>query len=225
MFSEQSPQPVAATPPGAAPETPSLSLEQKAQLQTAQKQLDAIMHAAEAAHREFVGQTLFGVITAVWPFIFGGWDVSVLIMGIWMVAGGLVEGFGEKQIKRLNAKVFALLTVNQILLGLMFSVIGAWWIVEVYNGRDIKDVNETAKYFQPLVWAHQLVGNPVSHGQVVSWAKWTLYITYGSVVVFGFGWQGFMAGYYVYRGRQMARYLKATPKWILQKQRTALFGQ
>jgi len=225
MPSDETPQPVTAPPATPAEDALQLPPEQKAQFDAAQKQLKTIMNATEMAHKEFLGQTTFGVLTVIWPFIFPPVTASVLIMGAWMTVGGLVEGFGEKHIKRMSAKIFALLTVNQILLGLMFSVIGAWWVIEVHNGWDNKDVIDTAKYFKPVVWIYQLVGQTVPKEEITSWAKWALYLTYGSVVVFGFGWQGFVAGYYVYRGRQMAKYLKSTPKWILQKQRTALFGQ
>jgi hypothetical protein len=205
----------------ASPAEPSLSPEQQAQLATAQKQLDEILNAAHFARNEFLGQTSFGVITAIWPVIFPPIDPSVLVMGVWMVAGGLVERMGEKRIRQLSAKIFNLLTLNQILLGAMFSVIGCWWVFEVHNGWDNADVLETKKYFHPIVYANQLLGQSVSDAQVTHWAKWALYIAYGSVVVFGFGWQGFMACYYAWRGRQMAKYLKVTPDWIIQRQRNA----
>lgn len=186
-----------------------LSHDQMAQLGEARMNALQILHAARIAHREFVGLFLMGALTALFAF-FGGISISALIMGIWMMAAGIIEYRGEQRIRRLDPKVFKTLRVNQLLLGAMFVVISAWWMLTVALGWD-KDIVTAGNTLNSMGIAAQ---------QMMPMVKLMLYAAYGSVGVFGVVWQGYLAWYYSRRQKQLADYIEDTPPWILELQQS-----
>ncbi|MHB1769393.1 MAG: hypothetical protein ACYCUV_16255, partial [Phycisphaerae bacterium] len=101
-----------------------LSQEQLAQIGEARMNASQILRAAQIAHREFVGLILMGALTAMFS-CYGGISISSLIMGLWMIVGGVIEHLGEQRIRRLDPDIFTTLSRNQLLLGIMFVVISA----------------------------------------------------------------------------------------------------
>ena len=120
-----------------------LSQEQLAQIGEARMNASQILRAAQIAHREFVGLILMGALTAMFS-CYGGISISSLIMGLWMIVGGVIEHLGEQRIRRLDPDVFTTLSRNQLLLGIMFVVISAWWMLTIAMGSD-KDLASTGK--------------------------------------------------------------------------------
>ncbi len=190
-----------------------LSQAQLAQIGEARMNASQILRAAQIAHREYVGLVIMGVLTA-FIAVYGGISISGLIMGIWMIVGGVIEHIGEQRIRRLNPNTFKTLCLNQLLLGAMFVVISAWWMLTVALGWD-KDVVATGQALNNLGIAAQ---------QMMPMIKLMLYAAYGSVGVFGIFWQGYLAWYYSRRQKQLVDYIAQTPRWILEMQQSGHLG-
>ena len=190
-----------------------LTQEQLAQIGEARMNASQILRAAQIAHREFVGLVLMGALTAMFA-CYGGISISSLIMGLWMIVGGVIEHLGEQRIRRLDPHVFTTLSRNQLLLGIMFVVISAWWMLTIAMGSD-KDLASTGKTLSNL---------GIAATQMMPLIKLMLYAAYGSVGVFGIFWQGYLAWYYSRRQRQLVEYIQETPKWILDMQRSGILG-
>ncbi len=190
-----------------------LSQEQLAQIGEARMNASQILRAAQIAHREFVGLILMGALTAMFS-CYGGISISSLIMGLWMIVGGVIEHLGEQRIRRLDPDVFTTLSRNQLLLGIMFVVISAWWMLTIAMGSD-KDLASTGKTLSNL---------GVAATQMMPMVKLMLYGAYGSVGVFGIFWQGYLAWYYSRRQKQLLEYIQETPKWILDMQQSGILG-
>ena len=190
-----------------------LSQEQLSQIGAARMNAAQILRAAQIAHREYVGLVIMGVLTAMFA-VYGGISISALIMGLWMIVGGVVEHIGEQRIRRLDPHIFPILSRNQLLLGAMFVVISAWWMLTIALGWD-KDVVVTGKALDNLgVAAHQ----------IMPMVKLIMYAAYGSVGVFGIFWQGYLAWYYQRRQQQLVEYIQETPKWIVDMQQSGHLG-
>ncbi len=190
-----------------------LSQEQLAQIGEARMNASQILRAAQIAHREFVGLILMGALTAMFS-CYGGISISSLIMGLWMIVGGVIEHLGEQRIRRLDPDVFTTLSRNQLLLGIMFVVISAWWMLTIAMGSD-KDLASTGKTLSNL---------GVAATQMMPLIKLMLYAAYGSVGVFGIFWQGYLSWYYSRRQKQLLEYIQETPKWILDMQQSGILG-
>lgn len=190
-----------------------LSQEQLAQIGEARMNASQILRAAQIAHREFVGLILMGALTAMFS-CYGGISISSLIMGLWMIVGGVIEHLGEQRIRHLDPDVFTTLSRNQLLLGIMFVVISAWWMLTIAMGSD-KDLASTGKTLSNL---------GVAATQMMPMVKLMLYGAYGSVGVFGIFWQGYLAWYYSRRQKQLLEYIQETPKWILDMQQSGILG-
>ena len=190
-----------------------LTQEQLAQIGEARMHASQLLRAAQIAHREFVGLVLMGVLTAMFS-CWGGISISSLIMGLWMIVGGVIEHLGEQRIRRMDPDVFRTLSRNQILLGAMFVVISAWWCLTIALGTD-KDLASTGATLANL---------GIAANQMMPMVKLMLYGAYASVGVFGIGWQGYLAWYYNRRQKQMLEYIQETPKWILDMQQSGILG-
>lgn len=190
-----------------------LSQEQLAQIGEARMHASQLWRAARVAHREYVGLILMGVVTAMFS-CWGGISISSLIMGVWMIVGGVIEHRGEQRIRRMDPDVFRTLSRNQMLLGAMFVVISAWWCLTIALGTD-KDLASTGATLSNLGIAEQ---------QMMPMIKLMLYGAYASVGIFGIGWQGYLAWYYNRRQKEMIDYIQETPQWILDMQRSGILG-
>jgi|GEM_PF-2383997 len=193
-----------------------LTEDQLVVLGEANMQLNQFHRAAKAAHRAYVGLLVFGVFTTVPQFVAGaGFSFTGTIMGLWMIASGLVEYWGEKNIRRLRPGVFKKLMINQLLLGAMFVVISGWWVLQValHNKSEIGAVNHV---LGPIIGG----GTGGSIGQVDFVIPLILYVTYGSVGAFGLVCQGSMAFYYARREKFLQAYLTETPQWVVRIQQT-----
>lgn len=176
--------------------------------------------AAKAARRAYIGLFVFGVFTALPQFVPGaGFSLTGSIMGLWMIAAGCVEYWGEKNIHLLRPGVFKKLMINQLLLGAMFIVISGWWVLQVALNKG----TETAALNHDL--GPMLGGGAGGNiGQVDFAMLLILYVMYGSVGVFGLVCQGSMAYYYGRRERLLQTYLAETPQWIIRIQQSQSGG-
>ncbi|MGC9260835.1 MAG: hypothetical protein ACP5I8_12295 [Phycisphaerae bacterium] len=195
-----------------------LSREQLSQIGVARMNAARILRASQIAHREYVGLVIMGVLTAMFA-LYGGVSISALIMGIWMIVGGVVEHIGEQRIRRLDPSIFPLLSRNQLLLGAMFVVISAWWMLTIALGWD-KDV---VVMWLPVT-GKALDNLGVAAHQMMPMVKLIRYAAYGSVGVFGIFWQGYLAWYYRRRQQQLLEYIEETPKWIVDMQQSGHLG-
>ncbi len=172
--------------------------------------------AAKAAHRAYVGLFIFGILTALPQFVPGaGFSISGSIMGLWMIAAGCVEYWGEKNIHRLQPGVFKKLMINQLLLGAMFIIISGWWVLQVALNKQ----TETAALnhaIGPLMGGG--AGGNIGHIDLI--LLLVLYVMYGSVGAFGLVCQGSMAYYYGKRERLLQTYISETPQWIIRIQQS-----
>jgi hypothetical protein len=190
-----------------------LSQQQLAQIGEARMNASKILRAARIAHREYVGLLLMGVVTAMFS-CWGGISISSLIMGIWMIVGGIIEHLGEQRIRRLDPDVFKTLSINQLLLGAMFVIISAWWMLTLALGWN-KDAGAAGT---------ALNNSGIAAQQIMPLVKLILYAAYGSVGVFGIFWQGYLAWYYSRLQKRMLEYIDETPKWILDIQQSGQLG-
>lgn len=190
-----------------------LSQEQMAQIGEARMNASQILRAAQIAHREFVGLVLMGVLTAMFA-CYGGISISSLIMGLWMIVGGVIEHLGEQRIRRLDPNVFTTLSRNQLLLGIMFVVISGWWMLTIAMGSD-KDLAATSGTLNNL---------GIAAKQMMPMVKLMLYGAYASVGIFGIVWQGYLAWYYRRRHWQLMQYIQETPQWIIDMQQSGILG-
>jgi hypothetical protein len=190
-----------------------LSQEQMAQIGEARMNASQILRAAQIAHREFVGLVLMGVLTAMFA-CYGGISISSLIMGLWMIVGGVIEHLGEQRIRRLDPNVFTTLSRNQLFLGIMFVVISGWWMLTIAMGSD-KDLAATSGTLNNL---------GIAAKQMMPMVKLLLYGAYASVGVFGIVWQGYLAWYYSRRQWQLMQYIQETPQWIIDMQQSGILG-
>lgn len=190
-----------------------LSQEQMAQIGEARMNASQILRAAQIAHREFVGLVLMGVLTAMFA-CYGGISISSLIMGLWMIVGGVIEHLGEQRIRRLDPNVFTTLSRNQLLLGIMFVVISGWWMLTIAMGSD-KDLAATSGTLSNL---------GIAAKQMMPMVKLMLYGAYASVGIFGIVWQGYLAWYYSRRQWQLMQYIQETPQWIIDMQQSGILG-
>ena len=190
-----------------------LSQEQMAQIGEARMNASQILRAAQIAHREFVGLVLMGVLTAMFA-CYGGISISSLIMGLWMIVGGVIEHLGEQRIRRLDPNVFTTLSRNQLFLGIMFVVISGWWMLTIAMGSD-KDLAATSGTLNNL---------GIAAKQMMPMVKLLLYGAYASVGVFGIVWQGYLAWYYSRRQWQLMQYIQETPQWIIDMQPSGILG-
>lgn len=190
-----------------------LSQEQMAQIGEARMNASQILRAAQIAHREFVGLVLMGVLTAMFA-CYGGISISSLIMGLWMIVGGVIEHLGEQRIRRLDPNVFTTLSRNQLLLGIMFVVISGWWMLTIAMGSD-KDLAATSGTLSNL---------GIAAKQMMPMVKLMLYGAYASVGIFGIVWQGYLAWYYRRRHWQLMQYIQETPQWIIDMQQSGILG-
>ncbi len=190
-----------------------LSQQQLAQIGEARMNASKILRAARIAHREYVGLVLMGVVTAMFS-CWGGISISSLIMGVWMIVGGIIEHLGEQRIRRLDPDVFKMLSKNQLLLGVMFVVISAWWMLTIKLGWN-KDLGTAGA---------ALNNSGIATQQMMPLIKLILYAAYASVGVFGIFWQGYLAWYYSRLQKQVVEYIEETPKWILDMQQSGHLG-
>ncbi len=193
-----------------------LSEDQLVELGEANMRLRLINRAAKAARRAYVGLFVFGILTALPQFVPGaGFSFSGSIMGLWMIAAGCVEYWGEKNIHLLRPGVFKKLMINQLLLGAMFIVISGWWVLEVALNKR----SETAALnhaIGPTLGGG--AGGSIGHIDLI--LLLILYVMYGSVGAFGLVCQGSMAYYYGKRERLLQTYLAETPQWIIRIQQS-----
>ncbi len=185
-----------------------LTQEQLVALGEARLRFGRILRAAHAAHRAFVGLLLSGVITtllAVW----GGFHFWAFVMGAWMIVAGIIEYVGAERIRRLRKNVFRILRMNQLLLGIMFILIGCWWMLEVKLGWQDAPIRRMAGSLSGA-------GMGISTARFMQLAHLCLYVAYGSIAAFGLIAQGGMFLYYTWRDQQLQAYLDETPAWIIE---------
>ena len=195
-----------------------LNEEQLVELGEANLRLRKFNRAAVAAHRACAGLLVFGVLTALPQFIPGaGLSISASIMGLWMIAAGFVEYWGEQNIRRLRPGVFRKLMINQLLLGGMFIIISGWWMLEVALSQH-SGAGQINHVLAPYVGGGGNGNLPIKIDQLV---KLSEYVAYGSIGAFGLICQGSMAIYYAHRERLLNEYLRITPEWIVRVQKSA----
>ena len=184
-----------------------LTQEQLVALGEARLRFGRILRAAHAAHRAFVGLLLSGVITtllAVW----GGFHFWAFVMGAWMIVAGIIEYVGAERIRRLRKNALRILRMNQLLLGIMFILIGCWWMLEVKLGRQDASLRR-------MVGSLSGADMGISTARFMQLAHLCLYVAYGSIAAFGLIAQGGMFLYYTWRDQQLQAYLAETPEWII----------
>ncbi|HUS90596.1 MAG TPA: hypothetical protein VM695_02060 [Phycisphaerae bacterium] len=153
----------------------------------------------------FAGLTLlFGLVSP----LFGGLDVTALVMGLGLGAIALNEFRGRQLLRRFDRRAPRVLGLNQV--GLMVLVIGycAWMLWQVFAGPN--------PYAQDIARQPGLGDMLGPIGEVY---KQLSLLVYGGVIAGTLIFQGLNAIYYFTRASHLRAYLDQTPPWVVEVQR------
>ncbi len=181
-----------------------LTGEQQQALAFAHRRGKKVRRAAGVA--AFSGYTM--AVFAVLTLLTGLFDVTSFVLGIGLAVVAHLELQGGRKMKRLDLSAPRHLGLNQIALGAMLVLYGAWSIIQTVTGPGMYDQYLTAG--GPM--ADML--EPISRLQTM-----VTVLVYGTVIAVGIFGQGSTALYYFTRARHLRAYLAETPAWIIQMQR------
>jgi hypothetical protein len=187
-----------------APEIPSpeLTEENLKQLQEARVRLRHISRAVAIAKMDGWTIGIFGGLT-----LFGGvvsWDIIGIIFGAGLCFMSYFELKGAKRLKKLDPDAVKLLGVNQISLGSLLVMYGAWMMMLTLTGHS------------------ELGGLLGTSPEASKFVKVIGIGVYGTVMGIGISVQGSMALYYFSRRKFIEAYVKQTPFWIVNMQKVGL---
>jgi hypothetical protein len=184
-------------------DTPSpLSAEQQEDLHAAKARAASFMGAAKVA--AFNGWTI--AFFAVVSILFGLTSLKGLAVGIGLAVVARNELVGRRRIRELDASGLELLWRNQV--GLMLLII-AYCVWSMYQASGAPDPE--------MAQLTEMLGGGT--GALVRTLTLTLY---GVVIVATAIFQGLNAHYYFVRVARLREYVRLTPAWVLDVQRSAV---
>lgn len=185
----------------AADSPPPLTPEQQQEVREAKERAASFLGAAKVAG--FNGWTI-GFFAAV-SILFGFFSLTGLIVGIGLAVVARNELAGRRRIRELDAGGLELLWRNQ--LGLM-ALIVLYCVWSMYRAVSAPDPQ--------IAELSEVLGEGT--GDLIRSLTLTLY---GAVIVATGIFQGLNARYYFVRVARMREYLRLTPGWVLELQRTS----
>jgi hypothetical protein len=198
--------PFAATvaPTGA---TPGLSQEQLKQIADARLRSKKIRKGVSVAMFDGWTVGLFGGLT----LLFGMFSPVGALLGAGMLAVAYVELRGAKRMRLLDPQSPRVLAWNQVVLGTLLLAYAAYSLWTIYTGRTDMQA-EIAKYPELT----DVVGDLDRLSKLIGLL---VYGTLMAVAIFG---QGGTALFYLSRKKHIEAYLRETPPWIIEAQRSGL---
>lgn len=181
--------------------TSPLTPEQQQELIDAKRAADSFMGAAKIAGFNAWSVGFFAVAS----ILFGIFSLSGFVVGVGLAVVARNEFIGRRRIRDLDLSGLELLWRNQV--GFMALII-AYCFWSMYTTVAVPDAQMTE--------LTDLLGEET--GELVQ--QLTL-IVYGAVIVATALFQGLNARYYFVRVSRMADYLKDTPEWVIDLQRSA----
>ena len=193
-----------ATPPGA---TPGLSPEQLKQIADARLRSKKIRKGVSVAMFDGWTVGLFGGLT----LLFGMFSPVGALLGAGMLAVAYVELRGAKRMRLLDPQSPRVLAWNQVVLGTLLLAYAAYSLWTISTGRTDMQA-EIAKYPELT----DVVGDLDRLSKLIGLL---VYGTLMAVAIFG---QGGTALFYLSRKKHIEAYLRETPPWIIEAQRSGL---
>ena len=150
------------------------------------------------------------VVFAVLTLLTGIFSLTALLLGIGLLVISIVELRGAKKLRRFDLRGPVVLGFNQLALGSVLSVYGAFSIIAALNapGRYAEYTaggGQMAEMLEPIDQLHTAVTVAV----------------YAAVIIGAFVGCGLTALYYFTRRPHLRRHLERTPDWALDAMRAA----
>jgi len=164
------------------------------------------MRAATVASLSGWSCAILGGITA----IFGVFSATSLVLGLGLMAAGIIELRGSAALRRFDLSAPRRLGFNQIALGAMLIAYAGWNIHAALTGPNPYD-----EYLRAGSEISQTL-QPLANLQRVVTVAFYVAVMAGSLAA-----QGAMAAYYFTRRSHVAAYLKSTPDWAVETLRIA----
>jgi hypothetical protein len=114
-----------------------------------------------------------------------------------------------KAIRELNPGGAVLLAKNQLLLGSLLFLYGAWNVFMIMIGKF--DLGISGSMSDEL--------NEAGYGSLLAYLPYMYYALYGGLMAFAIIGQGLTALYYFTRKKYIDEYLARTAEWVLQTQK------
>jgi len=194
VVTDSAPAGVSAAPSGLTPE-------QMQALHAARRNGRKIARAAAVA--TFSGWTL--VVFASITLLGGIFGLPALLLGIGMAVVARIELRGARGLRRAEPGAPGRLALNQLALGAMLCLYGAWCIFAAVTGpgpydEQIAAGGEVAEMIQPIAALHMLVS----------------VLVYGGLIVGGLIGTGCTSLYYFTRRGHVNAHIRKTPAWVLE---------
>ena len=200
--------PFAATATPAQP-TPGLSPEQAKQIADARLRSKKIRKGVSVAMFDGWTVALFGGLTLLGGMI--SFSLVAIALGAGMIAVAYVELRGAKRMRLLDPQSPRMLAWNQVVLGTLLLAYASYSLWTIYTGRTEMQA-EIAKYPELT----DVVGDMDRLAKLIGLL---IYGTLMSVAIFG---QGGTALFYLSRKKHIEAYVRETPPWIIEAQRSGL---
>jgi hypothetical protein len=196
-------QPAPPTPP---PPGPLTTLNYR-ELATAKNALRKIRRAQSVAKFDGWSLAIFGLLTAALGFD-SAW---ALIGGLVLIVIGGIEIWGANRLGQLDPRCAIVLTLNQLVLGVLLVGYFSWQIYAASNGQGLlSDVGRVDPEAAAQLKQFGSMANQMAIG------------IYSILLAAGVAYSGAMALYFFTRGRHVRNYLLETPDWIVQMQRSGV---
>ena len=189
--------------------TPGLSPEQLKQIADARLRSKKIRKGVSVALFDGWTVGLFGGLTLLGGMI--SFSPVALALGAGMIAVAYVELRGAKRMRLLDPQSPRMLAWNQVVLGTLLLAYASYSLWTIYTGRTEMQA-EIAKYPELT----DVVGDMDRLAKLIGLL---IYGTLMSVAIFG---QGGTALFYLSRRKHIEAYVRETPPWIIEAQRSGL---
>jgi hypothetical protein len=187
--------------------TPGLTPEQLKQIADARLRSKKIRKGVSVAMFDGWTVGLFGGLT----LLFGMFSPVAWILGVGMIVVAYVELRGAKRMRLLDPQAPRMLAWNQVVLGGLLLAYASYSLWTIYTGRtDLQ--SEIAKY-------PELTDTLGDMDRLAKLIGLLVYGTLMAVAIFG---QGGTALFYLSRKKHIEAYLRETPHWIIEAQRSGM---
>jgi hypothetical protein len=185
--------------------SPQLTPEHFRELEAARRALRKIRRAVSAAKFEGYTIAIFGGLTV----LFGITSVTDVILGLILLAIGVIEIIGAAQLKRLAPRGIRTLTFNQLTFATLI-LFYALWNLHTEMAHPVGGVTDAEA---------QALGQ--IDPSVLSITHEMMLLVYSSFILAAI-FEAAMAAYFHSRGPLLQQYLAETPEWIISMQKAGV---
>ncbi|HEY1921388.1 MAG TPA: hypothetical protein VGG44_01375 [Tepidisphaeraceae bacterium] len=185
--------------------SPQLTPEHFRELEAAKHALRKIRRAVSAAKLEGYTVAIFGGLTVM----IGITSITDIILGLILLAIGIVELNGAARLRRLDPRGIRLLTINQLTFAVLI-LLYALWNVHAEIAHPVGGVTDAEA---------QALGQV--DPSVLSLTHEVMLLVYSSFILAALFEAG-MAAYFRSRGPLLQQYLAETPEWITSMQKAGV---